>query len=156
MRYIHKLFLMNHRVQTVFRAWSQSNPLITANFKISQFAISQHLSEFRASSLVRSERAAVEQVYSLTAGPLAEVFNWVSAYRTLSDPSGHAWALVPAQSKPAHPNRKTGGDPHGEDGVIDAAAAAKFYERTLGAKVLYRSPSPSGQGEHRRGCRQCR
>lgn len=93
MRYIHKLFLMDHRVQTVFRAWSQSNPLITANFKISQFAISQHLSEFRASSLVRSERAAVEQVYSLTAGPLAEVFNWVSAYRTLFDPSGHAGLL---------------------------------------------------------------
>ena len=32
--------------------------------------------------------------------------------------------------------------------VSDAAAAAEFYERAFSAKVLYRSPSPSGQGEH--------
>ena len=32
--------------------------------------------------------------------------------------------------------------------VSDAAAAAEFYERAFAAEILYRSPSPSGQGEH--------
>ncbi len=32
--------------------------------------------------------------------------------------------------------------------VADAAAAVDFYQRAFDAKVLYRSPSPSGQGEH--------
>ncbi len=32
--------------------------------------------------------------------------------------------------------------------VSDAAAAAEFYERAFGAEVLYRSPSPNGNGEH--------
>jgi uncharacterized glyoxalase superfamily protein PhnB len=32
--------------------------------------------------------------------------------------------------------------------VSDAAAAAEFYERAFAAEILYRSPSPSGHGEH--------
>ena len=32
--------------------------------------------------------------------------------------------------------------------VRDAAEAVGFYARAFGAKVLYRSPSPSGVGEH--------
>jgi PhnB protein len=32
--------------------------------------------------------------------------------------------------------------------VRDAAAAVDFYRRAFGASVLYRSPSPSGVGEH--------
>jgi PhnB protein len=32
--------------------------------------------------------------------------------------------------------------------VRDAAEALGFYERAFGAEVLYRSPSPSGVGEH--------
>lgn len=32
--------------------------------------------------------------------------------------------------------------------VSDAAAALEFYERAFAAKVLYRSPSPTGRGEH--------
>jgi hypothetical protein len=32
--------------------------------------------------------------------------------------------------------------------VSDAGAAAEFYERAFGATILYRSPSPSGHGEH--------
>lgn len=32
--------------------------------------------------------------------------------------------------------------------VRDAAEAVGFYERAFGARVLYRSPSPSGAGEH--------
>ena len=32
--------------------------------------------------------------------------------------------------------------------VRDTAEALSFYERAFGATVLYRSPSPSGDGEH--------
>ena len=32
--------------------------------------------------------------------------------------------------------------------VADAAEALKFYARAFGAEVLFRSPSPSGHGEH--------
>jgi PhnB protein len=32
--------------------------------------------------------------------------------------------------------------------VADAATALAFYQRAFGAKVLFRSPSPSGEGEH--------
>ena len=32
--------------------------------------------------------------------------------------------------------------------VRDAALAVDFYTRAFGASVLYRSPSPSGAGEH--------
>ena len=32
--------------------------------------------------------------------------------------------------------------------VRDAAVAIQFYERAFSAKVLFRSPSPSGNGEH--------
>jgi DNA-binding transcriptional ArsR family regulator len=70
---------------------------LTANFNISQPAVSQHLRELRASKLVRSERVGVEHRYSLTAGPLAEVDRWVSRYRMLFDPAGHAWALTPSE-----------------------------------------------------------
>ncbi len=42
-----------------------------------------------------------------------------------------------------------------QDGVIvphlvvsDAAIAVEFYQRAFGATILYRSPSPSGNGEH--------
>lgn len=75
----------------------QSVKELTANFNISQPAVSQHLRELRASKLVRSERVGVEQRYRLTADPLAEVFHWVSRYRMLFDPAGHAWALTPAR-----------------------------------------------------------
>lgn len=32
--------------------------------------------------------------------------------------------------------------------VADAAAALDFYRRAFGAELLYRSPSPTGNGEH--------
>ncbi len=32
--------------------------------------------------------------------------------------------------------------------VRDAAEAVEFYERAFGATILFRSPSPSGRGEH--------
>ena len=32
--------------------------------------------------------------------------------------------------------------------VANASAATGFYQDAFGAEVLYRSPSPSGEGEH--------
>lgn len=77
---------------------------LTACFDISQPAVSQHLRELRAAKLVTAEKVGLEQHYRLTAGPLREVFGWVSQYRTLFDPAGHAWMLTPA---------KKGGKTHG-------------------------------------------
>jgi DNA-binding transcriptional ArsR family regulator len=120
---------MNTEADTVFKAISdptrrkiidllsrsqQSVKELTANFNMSQPAVSQHLRELRASRLVRSERVGVEQVYSLTADPLAEVFRWVSTYRMLFDPAGHAWAFAPAQGTGGRQNAKKGRDHHGD------------------------------------------
>jgi DNA-binding transcriptional ArsR family regulator len=71
---------------------------LTASFDISQPAISQHLRELRASRLVTAEKVGVEHRYRLAAAPLREVFTWVSQYRTLFDPAGHAWAFTPTNS----------------------------------------------------------
>jgi DNA-binding transcriptional ArsR family regulator len=120
---------MNSNSHTVFKAISdptrrkiidllsqsrQSVKELTANFNISQPAVSQHLRELRASRLVQAERVGVEQMYSLTAAPLAEVFRWVSAYRMLFDVSGHAWAFAPAQDKVARRKTKKGTDRYGD------------------------------------------
>lgn len=92
----------------------QSVKQLSANFAISQPAVSQHLRELRASKLVRSERVGVEQRYRLTADPLAEVFHWVSRYRMLFDPSGHAWALAPAQEEASCRRPEKEGKAHGD------------------------------------------
>jgi DNA-binding transcriptional ArsR family regulator len=120
---------MDNRTNTVFKAISdptrrqiidllaqsrQSVKQLTANFNVSQPAISQHLRELRACRLVRSERAGVERLYSLTASPLAEVFRWVSTYRMLFDPAGHAWAFTPAQDQLAGRRTKKGTHRHGD------------------------------------------
>jgi DNA-binding transcriptional ArsR family regulator len=73
---------------------------ITAAFDISQPAISQHLRELRASNLVASSKIGVEQHYRLTPAPLREVFGWVSQYRTLFDPAGHAWSFHEPSRRP--------------------------------------------------------
>jgi DNA-binding transcriptional ArsR family regulator len=72
---------------------------LTAFFDISQPAVSQHLRELRKSKLVVSEKVGLEQHYRLTARPLHDVFSWVSQYRMLFDPAGHAWMLSPNQLK---------------------------------------------------------
>jgi DNA-binding transcriptional ArsR family regulator len=70
---------------------------LTRNFDVSQPAISQHLRALRESNLVRSKRVGTEQMYRLTADPLAGVFRWVSQHRMLFDPAGHAWSFAPAK-----------------------------------------------------------
>jgi DNA-binding transcriptional ArsR family regulator len=66
---------------------------LTAEFEISQSAISQHLRELKDAQLVSSERNGLEQKYHLTAAPLKAVLDWSAQYRSLFDPAGHAWAF---------------------------------------------------------------
>jgi len=67
---------------------------LTAEFPISQPAISQHLRELKEADLVASERVGLEQRYRLTAAPLRQVLDWSSQYRRFFDPAGHAWAFT--------------------------------------------------------------
>jgi len=68
---------------------------LTAEFEMSQPAISQHLKELSDANLVSSHRLGRERRYNLTPRPLKYVMEWSDKYRTLIDPSGHAWNFVP-------------------------------------------------------------
>lgn len=72
---------------------------LTAEFAMSQPAISQHLRELKDADLVTSERVGLEQRYRLTGAPLRVVLNWSSQYKRFFDPAGHAWAFVPATKR---------------------------------------------------------
>jgi len=72
---------------------SRSVKELTAQFEISQAAISQHLKELRKADLVSSERVALEQRYRLTPQPLKHVLRWCDSYRSIVDPAGHMWSL---------------------------------------------------------------
>jgi len=74
---------------------------LTAEFAISQPAISQHLRELKEADLVASERVGLEQRYRLTGAPLRQVLEWSAQYRSFFDPAGHAWAFTPAPSRGA-------------------------------------------------------
>jgi DNA-binding transcriptional ArsR family regulator len=69
---------------------------LTAEFAMSQPAISQHLKELREAELVCSDRVGLEQRYRLTPRPLRYVVAWSERYRTLIDPAAHAWSFMPA------------------------------------------------------------
>jgi DNA-binding transcriptional ArsR family regulator len=96
-RIIHLLSISNRSVKE-----------LTACFRVSQPAISQHLRELRAAGLVEAERVGAERRYRLTGAPLREVFEWSRNYKPFFDPAGHAWAFAPAQD--VHP-------PKGKEGV---------------------------------------
>ena len=68
---------------------------LTAEFDMSQSAISQHLKELKEANLVASDRIGLEHHYRLTPQPLKHVLKWSEAYRLLIDPSGHLWTLAP-------------------------------------------------------------
>ena len=74
---------------------------LTAEFDISQSAISQHLRELKDADLVTADKVGLEQHYRLTPRPLKHVLEWSEKYRTLIDPSGHAWSFTKARGKPA-------------------------------------------------------
>jgi len=80
---------------------------LTAEFAMSQPAVSQHLRELRAAKLVASERIGLEQRYRLTAAPLKLVLDWSSQYRRFFDPAGHAWEMA-AVDDPGSSTRKSG------------------------------------------------
>jgi DNA-binding transcriptional ArsR family regulator len=79
---------------------------LTAEFEMSQSAISQHLRELKDAELVTSDRAGLEQKYRLTAAPLKVVLDWSAQYRRLFDPSGHAWAFVPSEKSAIRVDKK--------------------------------------------------
>src|ERR687897_2040943 len=55
---------------------------LVAEFPISQPAVSRHLRVLRAHGLVRARAEAQRRIYSLDAGPLAELDAWLARYRT--------------------------------------------------------------------------
>src|SRR5579863_4926889 len=65
---------------------------LTAEFSISQPAVSQHLAELKAAQLVAVRKVHRENRYRLTAGPLRPVMTWLDGFRRVTDPSGHQWA----------------------------------------------------------------
>lgn len=79
---------------------------LTAEFEMSQSAISQHLRELKDAELVASDRAGLEQKYRLTATPLKVVLDWSAQYRSFFDPSGHAWSFVPSQKSANRGDKK--------------------------------------------------
>jgi DNA-binding transcriptional ArsR family regulator len=72
---------------------------LTAEFEVSQPAISQHLKELKDADLVASERIGLEQRYRLTPRPLKHILSWSDAYRNLVDPSGHLWKFTSANNR---------------------------------------------------------
>jgi DNA-binding transcriptional ArsR family regulator len=67
---------------------------LTAEFDMSQPAISQHLKGLKEAGLVLSEKFGLEQRYRLTPRPLSHVLEWADQYRRLIDPSGHSWSIT--------------------------------------------------------------
>jgi DNA-binding transcriptional ArsR family regulator len=110
MYYLHKDFLMvsedivfkviahptRRSILAMLSVSARSVKELTAEFNMSQPAISQHLKELKEAELVRSERSGLEHLYSLTPAPLKHVLAWSESYRSLIDPSGHLWAFAPA------------------------------------------------------------
>ena len=78
---------------------SRSVKDLTAEFEMSQSAVSQHLKELKDADLVTSERIGVEQHYRLTPEPLQHIMRWSDAYCHLVDPSGHLWTFMPAKNR---------------------------------------------------------
>ncbi|MEV6276409.1 metalloregulator ArsR/SmtB family transcription factor [Nocardia sp. NPDC051832] len=53
---------------------------IAARFDISRPAISRHLRVLRESGLVRAELVGRERIYTLDAGPLGELAEWIARF----------------------------------------------------------------------------
>ena len=54
---------------------------LVARFPFSQPAVSQHLRVLREAGLVRVRRQGRNRMYSIDAGPLRAVYQWVGRYR---------------------------------------------------------------------------
>src|SRR6202012_1367304 len=80
---------------------------LTAEFDMSQPAISQHLKELKEADLVEAERFGLEQRYRLKPAPLRHVGKWAENYRPLVDPTGHLWTLTSTGRSAKVPERKS-------------------------------------------------
>lgn len=78
---------------------------LTAEFDMSQPAISQHLKELKEAELVTCERSGLEQRYRLTPQPLRYVLKWSEGYRSLIDPAGHVWTFASRQQSTKRKSR---------------------------------------------------
>jgi len=80
---------------------------LSAPFRMSQPAISQHLRILRRAGLVSSRPAGRRRLYRIEAGPLRELFDWAEQFRHLLDPAGHAWAIGgPGARAGSHSHKK--------------------------------------------------
>jgi DNA-binding transcriptional ArsR family regulator len=70
---------------------------LTAEFSMSQPAISQHLGELKSAKLVAARKVHRENRYRLTARPLRSVITWLDGFRRVVDPAGHQWAIGPVR-----------------------------------------------------------
>jgi DNA-binding transcriptional ArsR family regulator len=86
---------------------------LTARFRMSQPAVSQHLRELREANLVSSERIGLEHRYRLTPQPLRYVIRWAEQYRTLIDAAGHLWSFTAGPAKSSRKGSRKEGDRHG-------------------------------------------
>ena len=75
-------------------------------FRVSQPAISQHLRVLRRAGLVRGQKAGRKCVYRLNPKPLDELYDWVTQFREIADPSGHVWRIAPRR-KHGNPGSET-------------------------------------------------
>jgi len=89
---------------------------LSAPFRMSQPAISQHLRVLRRAGLVRPRPSGRRRMYRIEPGPLREVFDWAENFRHLLDPSGHVWALGGSSTRAAlHARRGLNSAPSKED-----------------------------------------
>jgi PhnB protein len=138
-------------------------------FRMTRPAVSQHLRILRSVGLVRARRAGRAQVYRLNPSPLRSLNRWMARYGQFADPSGHVWNLQPWNDRQRRGGRRTarvqtltmkgaamaihGARPNNHQVaphliVRDVAQAIDFYQRALGAQVLYRGQIPNGMVVH--------
>jgi DNA-binding transcriptional ArsR family regulator len=88
------------RILSLLADSSHSVRELTAEFRMSQSAVSQHLRELKDAKLVVSAKAGVERRYRLTGEPLQLVFEWSARYRRFFDTADQAWLPAGAVQKP--------------------------------------------------------
>lgn len=81
--------------------------IISAEFGISQSAVSQHLRLLRDNGFATVTSVGTRRLYSLDAEPLAEVDDWLSQFRSYWAPKFEALATEIERGKREQRNNKT-------------------------------------------------
>ena len=81
--------------------------IISAEFGISQSAVSQHLKQLRDNGFATVTSAGTRRLYGLDANPLAEVDDWLSQFRSFWAPKFEALATEIERGKRRSRNDKT-------------------------------------------------